>query len=75
MDHVIDNAKGKHKRGPPSLMSMSYPKGLPGLRGVNRTRVRQANKLSEFRRQVMDLRDLFGAKPAPAVRRSHQHLP
>jgi hypothetical protein len=51
----LRNAKGKHKRGPPPLRSMSYPEGLPGLQGVNRTRVRQANKLYQFCREVMDV--------------------
>ena len=51
----IRNAKGKHKRGPPPLRSKAYPEGLPGLVGVNRTRVRLANKLYSFCRKLMDL--------------------
>ena len=51
----LRTAHGKRKRGPPPLRSMDYPEGLPGLTGVNRTRVRQANKLYEFCRKVMDL--------------------
>ena len=56
----LRNAKGKYKRGPPPLRSMSYPEGLPGLQGVNRTRVRQANKLYQFCREVMDVCNSLG---------------
>ena len=56
----LRNAKGIYKRGPPPLRSMSYPEGLPGLQGVNRTRVRQANKLYQFCREVMDVCNSLG---------------
>ena len=51
----LRNSKGRKKTGPPPLRSEAYPEGLPGLTGVNRTRVKQANKLYKFCQQVMDL--------------------
>ena len=51
----IKGHKGKLRRGPPPLRSEHYPQGLPGLRGLNRTRVRQANKLYKFCSQLMKL--------------------
>ena len=51
----IRGPKGKLRRGPPPLRSAQYPEGLPGLQGVNRTRVRHANKLYKFCSEVMQL--------------------
>ena len=51
----IRTAKGRRKGGPPPLRSLAYPEGLPDLVGVNRTRVRLANKLYKFCRDLMDL--------------------
>ena len=51
----IKGPKGKLRRGPPPLRSARYPEGLPGLRGLNRTRVRQANKLYKFCSDLMKL--------------------
>ena len=51
----IRGAKGKLRRGPPPLRSEHYPQGLPGLRGLNRTRVRQANKLYRFCGDLMKM--------------------
>ena len=42
-------------RGPPPLRSHAYPEGLPGLTGVSKTRVAQANKLYDFCRRIMDV--------------------
>lgn len=51
----LRNKQGKRVRGPPPLRSHAYPEGLPGLSGISRTRVRQANKLYDFCRRVMDV--------------------
>ena len=51
----LRNSRGRKTAGPPPLRSEAYPEGLPGLTGVNRTRVRQANKLYKFCQQVMEL--------------------
>jgi hypothetical protein len=56
----IRGPKGKLRRGPPPLRSASYPEGIPGLQGVNRTRVRHANKLYKFCSEVMRLCDELG---------------
>lgn len=50
----LKTSEGKRKKGPPPLRSEAYPEGLPGLVGVNRTRVRQANKLYKFTQKVME---------------------
>ena len=46
--------KGRKLKGPRPLRSHAYPQGIPGLKGVDRTRVLQANKLYKFTREVMD---------------------
>ena len=48
----LSRSKARRK-GPRPLRSAAYPLGLPGLRGVDRTRVLQANKLYRFCREVM----------------------
>ena len=44
----------RRHRGPRPLRSAAYPLKLPGLRGVDRKRVLQANKLYRFCREVME---------------------
>ena len=51
----LRGAGGRRKQGPPPLRSETFPEGLPNLQGLNKTRVKQANKLYEFCRKVMDL--------------------
>eukprot|EP00435_Cladocopium_sp_Y103_P023589 s953_g5.t1 len=51
----LRNKHGRRVRGPPPLRSHQYPEGLPGLSGVSRKRVKQANILYEFCRRIMDI--------------------
>eukprot|EP00435_Cladocopium_sp_Y103_P072170 s444_g39.t1 len=51
----LRDRNGRKMRGPPPLRSHQYPQGIPGLTGVNRTRVKQANKLYAFCRRIMEL--------------------
>ena len=56
----LRNKFGKKVRGPPPLRSHRYPEGLPGLTGVSRKRVKQANILYKFCRRIMDLCEDLG---------------